>query len=72
MTNPTKRGSIGPPDYAVQMLHAQLFNVNVYCPERPPGGTIGHPGVQLDTRVDSKKSFCRSVMEGTSAVRGNI
>ena len=24
-----------------------------------------HPGVQLDTRVDSKKSFCRSVMEGT-------
>ena len=25
----------------------------------------GHPGVQLDTRVDSKKSFCRSVMEGT-------
>ena len=25
-----------------------------------------HPGVQLDTRVDSKKSFCCSVTEGTS------
>ena len=24
-----------------------------------------HPGVQLDTLVDSKKSFCRSVTEGT-------
>ena len=24
-----------------------------------------HPGVQLDTRVDSKKRFCRSVTEGT-------
>ena len=24
-----------------------------------------HPGVQLYTRVDSKKSFCRSVTEGT-------
>ena len=32
--------------------------INVYCPECPPG-------VHLDTRVDSKKSFCRSVMEGT-------
>ena len=24
-----------------------------------------HPGVQLDTQADSKKSFCRSVTEGT-------
>ena len=32
--------------------------INVHCPECPPGGTIGHP-------VDSKKRFCRLIMEGT-------
>ena len=28
--------------FTVKMLHG----LNVYCPEWPPGGTIGHPGGQ--------------------------
>ena len=31
--------------------HAIIRSINVYCPECPPGGTIGHLG------VDSKKKF---------------
>ena len=30
---------VGPPDYAVQMLHAQLFNVNTTCHNIPLGGS---------------------------------
>ena len=29
----------GPPDYAVQMLHTQLFNVNTTCHNIPLGGS---------------------------------
>ena len=28
------------------MSATQINSVNVYCPECPPGGTIGHPGRQ--------------------------
>ena len=39
----------------------QVF-INVYFPECPP------TGVQLDTGVDSKKSFCHSAWEGPSGI----
>ena len=39
-TSPTKHGSRpAPPDYAVQMLHAQHFNVNTICHNIPLGGS---------------------------------
>ena len=28
------------------MQRTKLQSINVYCPEWPPGGTIGHPGGQ--------------------------
>ena len=39
VTNPTKRGIVGPPDSAVQMLHAQLFDVNTTCHNIPLSGS---------------------------------
>ena len=27
-----------------------MLSINVYCPECPPGGTIGHPGVAVRSR----------------------
>ena len=38
MTNPNN-AVVGPPDYALQMLHAQLFNVNTTCHNIPLGGS---------------------------------
>ena len=40
VTNPIRPNAVvGPPDYAVQMLHAQLFNVNTTCHNIPLGGS---------------------------------
>ena len=39
-----------PPTFVLSLLF------NVYCPECPPGGTIGHLGGQ------QKNSFCRSMI----------
>ena len=44
--------------YMAKFLIVCHTNVNVYCPECPPRGTIGHPGGQ-------QECFCCSVMEGT-------
>ena len=58
-------------------LHVHPLTSQVpYCTCSSSGSNVGqeylmsivlnvHPGVQLYTRVDSKKSYCRSVTEGT-------
>ena len=30
----------------IENCYPVIVSINVYCPECPPGGTIGHPGGQ--------------------------
>ena len=41
---------------------AKMCGINVYCPECPPGGTIGHPGGQ------QKKVFAVRSWKGSSGI----